>query len=452
MKFTTKWMTEHFQSYQGAAGDHIEIEHVYTDTRKETSKALFVPIEGDSFDGHQFLQSAIENGAVAAFWNKEKPLPSFVPTDFPIFFVNDTLIALQQLAHLYRSLINPHVIGITGSNGKTTTKDFVASVLSKSYETHKTKGNFNNHIGLPLTILDMSPATQVLVLEMGMNHFGEIEQLSFIAEPDVAVITNIGESHIEYLGSREGIAQAKSEITAGLKQNGKVLVDGDEPLLAPLHTREGVVSCGFDSKNQYVLSNIDMNDRGSQFTINEAHAFEINLPGKHNVKNASFAIVIAQQLGMSQEQIQEGLRAMDLTGMRLERIEGKNGVTLINDAYNASPTSMMASIEVMKDLPHFSRKILVLGDILELGELSDSLHRSIAAVIAEPIDTVITIGNRASVIVEELEKEDSSLALYPFTEKEEAIPVLEQYLNEDTVILFKASRKLALETIVQSLT
>ncbi|MYL33046.1 UDP-N-acetylmuramoyl-tripeptide--D-alanyl-D-alanine ligase [Pontibacillus yanchengensis] len=451
MKFTTKWMTDYFADYRGVANTEIPIHHIYTDTREKTDRGLFVPLEGETFDGHSFLKSAINNGAVAAFWNKEKPIPEFVPTEFPLFLVDDTLIALQQLAHTYRTEINPKVIGVTGSNGKTTTKDFIASVLSQNYNTHKTNGNFNNHIGLPLTILSMEQGTEVLVLEMGMNHFGEIERLSFISEPDFAVITNIGESHIENLGSREGIAQAKTEILAGLKSNGKVLIDGDEPLLAPLHTREGVLSCGFDEKNKYVLSDCEMDDAGTRFTINEEADYSIQVPGKHNVKNASFAIIIGELLNMKQELIQEGLSAIELTGMRLERVLGKKGATILNDAYNASPTSMKASIDVVKELPNFSRKILVLGDIFELGALSEMLHRSIADAISEPIDMVIAIGEEAPFIVEEMKKKELPIETHSFQTKEEAVEILQSTLSDETVILLKASRLMAFESLLEHL-
>ncbi|WP_036832166.1 UDP-N-acetylmuramoyl-tripeptide--D-alanyl-D-alanine ligase [Pontibacillus litoralis] len=452
MKFTTSWMTEYFPSFSGAAAEEIPIHHVYTDTRQQTEKALFVPIVGENFDGHAFLQSAITNGAVASLWKKDVPVPAYVPNDFPLFMVEDTISALQQLAHAYRQEVNPTVIGVTGSNGKTTTKDFIASVVSTTYQTHKTKGNYNNHIGMPLTILDMPTSTQILILEMGMNHFGEIEQLSQIANPDIAVITNIGESHIEHLGSREGIAQAKSEILAGLKEDGLMIMDGDEALLAPLHSRKAVTSIGFGSNNRYVLSNVTSNEQGAQFTLSEQGSFEIPLLGRHNVKNASYAIVIANHLTISKESIQDGLAALKLTGMRLEKITGHNDVLLINDAYNASPTSMKASIEVVKELPNYSRKILVLGDILELGTQSESLHRSVAETITEPINMVIAIGNTAPVIVEEINKHVPTIETYAFRSKEDACKLLQDHLSKETVILFKASRGMALETLLPSLT
>ncbi|GGD19063.1 UDP-N-acetylmuramoyl-tripeptide--D-alanyl-D-alanine ligase [Pontibacillus salipaludis] len=452
MNMTTEWIHDHFPSSRGVASESIEIKNVFTDTRKKTNKGLFVPIRGDRFDGHEFLKDAIEGGAVAALWDEKVDVPSYVPNDFPLFFVDDTIIGLQQLAHVYRKEVNPKVIGVTGSNGKTTTKDFIDAVLAPSFKTHKTDGNFNNHIGLPLTILSMPASTEVLVLEMGMNHFGEIENLSFIAEPDFAVITNIGESHIEFLGSREGIAQAKSEILAGLRDGGTLLLDGDEPLLAPLHTREGVVSSGFDQKNECVLSNIHMSGSTTSFTINDGETYSIHLLGKHNVKNASFAILIGKALGMDPSKIQQGLNEMTLTGMRFELIEGKNGAHIVNDAYNASPTSMRASIEVIKDLNQYSRKILILGDIFELGAQSEEMHRSVAPSIDPSIDVLITVGDESVVIAEEVKKHHPDLDVYSYSSKEDVSKVVQPMLQQDTIVLLKASRLMAFESFVEEFT
>ena len=207
--------------------EDLTIENVQFDTRKSTKGSLFVPLKGAN-DGHDFIHSAIENGATASFWSA--PLDQ-APAHFPVIQVEDSLLALQQLAKYYLEKIGPKVVGITGSNGKTTTKDMTEAVLSAKYNVHKTQGNFNNHIGLPITILEMPSDTEVVILEMGMNHAGEIELLSKLAQPDIAVITMIGESHIEYLGSRAGIADAKMEITAGLKETGCLIFPGEEPLL-----------------------------------------------------------------------------------------------------------------------------------------------------------------------------------------------------------------------------
>ena len=231
-----------FPEIKGKLSNENQHVEIMTDSRERVDNGLFIPIIGERFDAHQFIEQAIENGAVAALWDRKKEIPSTIPESFVFFFVDDTAQALQQLAKKYRQDVNPIVIGITGSNGKTTTKDLVSSVLATKYRTHRTVGNFNNEIGMPLTILQMKDDTEVLVVEMGMSDFGEIDRLTNIAQPDYAIITNIGESHIEHLGSREGIAKAKLEITNGLKRDGKLLIDGDEKLLDICKEKKNVIS------------------------------------------------------------------------------------------------------------------------------------------------------------------------------------------------------------------
>ena len=426
---------------------HIEI---MTDSRERVDNGLFIPIIGERFDAHQFIEQAIENGAVAALWDRKKEIPSTIPESFVFFFVDDTVQALQQLAKKYRQDVNPIVIGITGSNGKTTTKDLVSSVLATNYRTHRTVGNFNNEIGMPLTILQMKDDTEVLVVEMGMSDFGEIDRLTNIAQPDYAIITNIGESHIEHLGSREGIAKAKLEITNGLKRDGKLLIDGDEKLLDICKEKENVISIGFTEDLTVKITNVQLINQMTTFEVNGKH-YEIPLLGAHHAKNATFAITIGESLGLTEEQIQTGLKSVEHTSMRFEWLTGKNGVTIINDAYNASPTSMKAAIDVMKQLTGFKRKIVVLGDILELGEYSESLHRSVAQHISSPIDIVYTYGNEARVISQEIIKRKKGIESSHFDDKEELINKLQEHANDNTVMLFKASRGMKFEQFVENL-
>jgi UDP-N-acetylmuramoyl-tripeptide--D-alanyl-D-alanine ligase len=450
MLFATNELMELFQNHLGAVQDEISIMEVETDSRKQTNKALFIPLIGESFDGHTFIKQAFDNGAVACIWQKDKEIPKFLPTDFPVFLVDDTLEALQQLSHWYRRKVDPIVIGITGSNGKTTTKDLVSAVLRTHYKVHKTQGNYNNHIGLPLTILAMNPDTEVLVLEMGMNHFGEIEQLSLIAEPNYGVITNIGESHIEYLGSREGIAQAKTEIFAGLKAEGLLLIDGDEPLLEALHSRDKVISCGFGETNDIIVHNISMSANTTSFTLNQEKNFQVNMLGSHNAKNATFAITLGELLHVPDEKINQALIDITLTGMRFEIVEGINGSTIINDTYNASPTSMKASIEVIVKMQPYDNKILVLGDMFELGQDSKRFHRDVAEAITEDIDVVFTIGTDTYEITEELTNRD--IPAKHFKSKDQLLNQLTPYLNDKTLLLLKASRGMKLESLLEKIT
>lgn len=426
---------------------------IFTDTRIPTVNGLFIPIVGDRFDAHDFLNTAIESGAVAALWQSDHPLPSGIPEDFMLFIVEDTLAGLQALAKAALRTVQPKVIGITGSNGKTTTKDIIGSLLSTSYRTHHTKGNFNNHIGLPLTVLSMPEDCEVLVLEMGMNHFGEISLLSRIAEPDIAVITNIGESHIEFLGSRMGIAKAKSEITDGMPEEGLLVIDGDEPLLHhsyPNHIQ--VITCGTGEKNKLQISKITPDKAGYFFGMSgENRLFHIPLIGEHNVKNASYGLAVARTLGMNDDLIQQGFDHLSMTGMRLETLRGRKKTLLINDSYNASPTSMMSAIETVKQLPASTCRVLVLGDMYELGEGEEALHRQVADVIQSPITHVFVIGDKARWIGEEMINKKNPIVPQYFLNKEAVITELEQLLSPDTVILFKASRMAALETLVDAL-
>ena len=439
-----------FPEIKGKLSNENQHVEIMTDSRERVDNGLFIPIIGERFDAHQFIEQAIENGAVAALWDRKKEIPSTIPESFVFFFVDDTVQALQQLAKKYRQDVNPIVIGITGSNGKTTTKDLVSSVLATKYRTHRTVGNFNNEIGMPLTILQMKDDTEVLVVEMGMSDFGEIDRLTNIAQPDYAIITNIGESHIEHLGSREGIAKAKLEITNGLKRDGKLLIDGDEKLLDICKEKENVISIGFNENLTVTITNVQFIKQMTTFEVNGKH-YEIPLLGAHHAKNATFAITIGESLELTEEQIQTGLKSVEHTSMRFEWLTGKNGVTIINDAYNASPTSMKAAIDVMKQLTGFKRKIVVLGDILELGEYSESLHRSVAQHISSPIDIVYTYGNEARVISQEIIKRKKGIESSHFDDKEELINKLQEHANDNTVMLFKASRGMKFEQFVENL-
>lgn len=447
--FNIEWLIKVFPNYNNVNDHLLEIESVNTDSRVEKLNSLFIPLVGDNFDGHEYLDQAINNGAIAVIWDKKKPLNNEY-SDITFLLVDDTLEALQFLAKEYRKLINPKVIGITGSNGKTTTKDLLSATLNNSFITTATKGNFNNHIGLPLTILNMKKNTEVLILEMGMSDFGEIELLSKIATPDIAIITNIGESHIEHLGSRIGISQAKLEITKYMKANNTLILDGNEPLLeSPEFTGE-VIQCGFSQTNEYVISNVKVTEDKTLFKLNN-ESYEIPLLGKHNAQNASFVIAVSKKLNLGHETIQKGLNETKVTNMRFELLKGKKGVTLINDAYNASPTSMKASIEVVESLNGFSEKVLVLGDILELGLEFEKYYQDIAqAVMNTHIKKVYTYGEHSKIITDFLKKHSDVLAIHT-KNKKELIQNLKAEVALNKLIFFKASRGIKLEQVIDEL-
>ncbi|CQR47793.1 UDP-N-acetylmuramoyl-tripeptide--D-alanyl-D-alanine ligase [Paraliobacillus sp. PM-2] len=448
MLFSTDDIVTLFPNTQGAVREQIPIHQVTTDSRVPMKYSLFIPLKGDKFNGHEFLDQAISNGAIAAIWDKNEPIPRFVPTDFPIFFVDNTLHALQQLANDYRKKIDPTVIGVTGSNGKTTTKDIITTVLAKKFRTHQTKGNLNNHIGLPLTILNMPTDTEVLIVEMGMNHFGEIHVLSKIALPDYAVITNIGESHIEYLKTRAGIAKAKAEILDGLSEQGTLYVDGDEPLLEPYLKQINNKSIGFSSES-YQIQDTKVTSTGTKFVF-ENQSYSIPLLGKHHAKNASYAIALANDLGLDYDSIQSGLINIKMTGMRFESLQGMHGSTVINDTYNASPTSVRAAIDVVKEMDFYQKKVLVLGDMFELGDHAKAYHQEVADSITEDIQFVCTIGEYTKEINEKIKKSKPTIKAKHFLDKEELVSYLIPLLDETTLLLLKASRGMKLEEVCKN--
>lgn len=433
-------------------GPDAQVSGVSIDSRHISEGNLFVPFKGEHADGHVYVEKAIESGAAASFWQKDVPNP---PTHLPILLVDDALEALQRLAEAYLRQTEAKVVGITGSNGKTTTKDMTASLLAQQYKVHKTGGNFNNHLGMPLTILAMPEDTEIVILEMGMSGRGEIELLSKLACPDVAIITNIGEAHLLDLGSREAIAEAKLEITAGLKENGVLIYHGDEPLLndklenAMIKTH----TFGRTATNDIYAEQIETVGTGTVFKTNLFND-ELELPilGNHNVLNAMAAILAAREFNVSVEQIKAGLMQLKVTNMRMEMLEGKNGEKIINDAYNASPTSMKAAIELVSSLTGFRHKVLVLGDMLELGEEEVQYHERIGESISKKdIDCVFTFGKLGKHIAIGAQKAIGEENVRAYDDKDALVEELRQYVGKDDLVLVKASRGMKLEEVVQAL-
>ncbi|SDY60735.1 UDP-N-acetylmuramoyl-tripeptide--D-alanyl-D-alanine ligase [Thermoactinomyces sp. DSM 45892] len=434
------------------------ISSVSTDTRSLQQGALYVPLVGDRFNGHQFLSQAIEAGAVVALWNELEPIPEGF-CDIPLIVVPDTLTALQQMAKKYREEIAIPVVGITGSNGKTTTKDLVAAVLGQVFRVHKTAGNLNNHIGVPLTLLSIPEETEIAIVEMGMNHVGEISLLSQLAMPQVAIVTNIGESHIAHFGSREGIADAKLEIIDGLSSNGTLIYDGDESLLAEKVRKipQTQIRIGWKEKNDEMPLDIEMlGTKGFTFQSKQTHhRYHLSLLGRHNIVNACYAIAVGRFFHMSEEQIAQGLLHVGLTGMRLEMITAKNGMPIINDCYNASPTSMKAAIRLLQEMEPTKEKWALLGDIRELGdEWEESYHRELGAyVIEKGIHKLFTVGDRGKWIAEGAQevRHDPSCEMIHFSSVEEAGKYIDKVGHPQALMLVKASRAMKLDQVIRSL-
>lgn len=432
---------------------NIKVTSVSFDSRQLEEGALFVPLMGEN-DGHDYIQSAIEKGARACFWSRDV---TSAPDGIEVIQVEDTHQALKDFAKSYLKSVSPTVVAITGSNGKTTSKDMTAAVLSKQYRTHKTAGNFNNDIGMPMTILAMPRDTQVLVLEMGMNHAGEISELSQLAQPDLAVITMVGESHIEYLGSRQGIAEAKFEIVDGLQDEGCLFYDGDEDLLRHLVEARHVKSQSFGKSCQnsiYPLSITSKMDE-TQFVTNldSDLVFSIPLPGEYNVNNALAAISVGLALDVDLELAREALKDFKLTANRLEWLDGVKGSRLLNDAYNASPTSMKASVKSFSQLDLPGRKGVVLGDMGELGQYSADYHRGIGEAIQEKdFDYIYLYGPEMAVLYDELVKTiDSCDVFYVEHDQDELVRLLKDTLQNGDHILFKSSFSTNLIAVVDAL-
>ncbi|SOC18513.1 UDP-N-acetylmuramoyl-tripeptide--D-alanyl-D-alanine ligase [Ureibacillus xyleni] len=453
MKKTLKEIAD-WLSIELSENSNTIVTGVSIDTRTIQQGDLFIPFRGEAVNGHKFVEQAFEKGAAATLWLKDEPNP---PKDKPILFVDDSEIALQQMARAYRNEHNAKFIGVTGSNGKTSSKDILASMLEPFYKVQKTIGNFNNQLGLPITILTLDEDTEVAVLEMGMSGFGEIEFLSKMAKPHYAIITNIGEAHMQDLGSREGIAKAKFEIIKGLQLEGALFFDGDEPLLQSLVKDASQLNSrafGFNQDNDLFATNIETTEKGSKFSVSGEINGEFFIPvlGKHQVKNALNAMLVGNALGLTTEKIRTGLAQVKLTDMRMQLISTENGILFINDAYNAAPTSMTAAIQFVQATSLKNEKWLVLGDMLELGENEKQFHEQIAEVIdSEEISKVCLFGPRMKWLYEQLlNKFTKENLIYSENDYDVIVQTIKNFASKESLILLKGSRGMKLETVLKS--
>ena len=431
--------------------NNVEITGIAIDSRKVKQGDLFIPFLGENVDGHNYIESAFEKGAAASLSLKED-----FESDNNIIYVNDSYEAIQTLAKHYLNSLKAKTIAITGSNGKTTTKDIITSVLSTKFKVHKTQGNFNNELGVPLTILAAPEDSEILVLEMGADGFGQLDFLSKMVEPDYTVITNIGESHIEFFKSREGIARAKFEITNGMKKDGYFVYNGDEVLLKTLVESSDIkaTACGENSYNDIILENYIIARDKIDFKLNISEEYYFTkLKGKHNLYNIMFAVAIASKIGLTNAEIRKAIEnTVEITGMRLQSIPYREDSLIINDAYNASPTSMKAAVDVVNSFDDFDYKTLVLGSMFELGPNEINFHGDVGEYISnntKDINLVISVGELAENITKQIKNDKIKTLHFPTTAK--VSEYLKNNKHKNEVILFKASRSMKLETIIEEI-
>ncbi|TDX53018.1 UDP-N-acetylmuramoyl-tripeptide--D-alanyl-D-alanine ligase [Orenia marismortui] len=433
----------------------LKVDKISIDSRTIEEASLFIAIEGDNFDGHNFLEAAISKGAIAAIVSQNQKLD----LDIPLVKVYDTTKALQDLACYYRSKFDIPVVAVTGSTGKTTTKDMIASVLQTKYKTLKTEGNFNNEIGLPLTLFRLDNSYEAVVVEMGMRGLGQISELAEIALPNLGVITNVGLTHIELLGTVDNIAQAKSELIIALNKDGIAILNGDDNRVRKMEelTQSKVIKYGLDKDNDVKAGKIKKSDDSISFELiieEKGYKDIINLavPGEYNVYNSLAAITVAISLDIPLADIKTGLSNLNLSKMRNQIIVSESGYKIINDTYNANPTSMKAALNTLKDIAK-ENKIAVLGDMLELGDLAIEEHIKLGELVAEMnIEYLFSFGKLARKVAKGAKQNGMDKSrIFIYEDKDKLIRKLLEIVSNGDTILVKGSRGMKLEEVSQVL-
>ena len=431
------------------------VHGVCTDSRKIKPHNLFLALEGESFDGHDYIAQAVSAGASAVITAKNVPTPPGVN----VIKVPNTLAALGDLARFHRRRFRIPVIAVTGSNGKTTTKELIAAALGLKYQVVKTKLNFNNEIGLPLTLLEINRSTEAVVVEMGMRGKGQISYLARIAEPTIGVITNVGITHMELLGSKQAIADAKAELITALPADGTAILNGDDPLVAAMQSLFPGTTYFYGIKANVLdlraveIARAHVHARAGQLITTDGKwgrfSFFLPLPGEHNVMNALSAVTVGLALGISPPEFSRVFTELPEMEKRL-RIIQNGGVIIIDDTYNASPSSVKAALKVLADEEQITRKIAVLGDMLELGEISREAHREVGqAVAACGCSALFALGPQSSEMVSAVQGEP--LIARHYQKKSDLLDDLLAYISPGDAILIKGSRGMQMEEIVSAL-
>jgi UDP-N-acetylmuramoyl-tripeptide--D-alanyl-D-alanine ligase len=434
----------------GDLGDTVAT--ICTDSRSLKAGDLFVALRGASFDGHAFVPEAARRGAIGALVEEDT---GGLPPGFAVVKVPDTLRAFQQIAAEYRRSMAAQIVCVTGSNGKTSTKDLIAAVLRERFQVTKTEGNFNNHIGLPITMLRLRGGDRVGVFEIGMNHPGEIAPLAALAQPDVAVITNIGIAHIEHMGSREAIAQEKGMLAEALAPSGTAVLNADDDFTDAIaaRTRADVLLCGLGERAAIRADEVRQDFDGMKFRL---HAFgrsidaQLPVPGLHMVRNALLAVGVGHVFGMSLEECAGGLPNLQLTKGRLE-MKVIRGIQVLDDSYNANPDSVRAALETVSQMRINGRRIAVLGRMGELGSQSERGHREVGQTVSDlGFDCIISVGDEANWIAEEAWRGGVEKVVKT-NDHDEAVKALRDFVRAGDVVLVKGSRSARMERIVEGL-
>lgn len=429
----------------------IEVTAITTDSRKVERGGLFVAIKGERVDGHKFIPQVIDKGAAAAI--SEVDLGD---QDYPYIVVESSLQAVKDIAEFYLKQLGIPVVGITGSVGKTSTKEMTYSVLRQQYRVHKTEGNFNNELGVPLTVFGLRDDDEMAVLEMGISHFGEMYRLAKIARPDTMIVTNIGDAHVENLGSRDGVLKAKTEFAPFLKPGAHVILNGDDDKLATVTELNGIAPMwyGLDSKNDFWADNlVSLGLKGTRCDIHtpqgDLHGVTVGMPGRHMVYNALAGAAAGTVYGLTLEQIKRGIETSETLAGRFNIIDTPH-YTIIDDCYNASPVSMKASLDVLQD--GAGRKVAVLGDMAELGPDEKQLHAGVGTYAAGlDIDAIYTAGPLARCLAAAARSANPALEVKAYDSLPELQAALPSLLKQGDTLLVKASHCMHFEEIVEQL-
>lgn len=443
-----KWCEGELSS--GAADRFVT--RVCTDSRAIQPGDLFVALKGENFDGHEYAVKAIDMGAIAVVVEQSFDLE--LKECAGVVRVQDTLKSLQTLARSYRESLDIKIVGITGSNGKTSTKEYVRAVLSSRWKTSATQGNFNNHIGLPLTLLSFAEDDQWGVVEMGMNHPGEIKELVEIAQPDAGVVTNVGWAHIEFFEDCEGIAQEKGELIVGLKEDGLAILNGDDSRVFQMSewTKARSVKAGFNQNSDYVLKTCDqMMD--SQVGVLEVKGSDVEIkldrPGPHLMQNASLAASLGFELGLSVGEVTSALKKCVLPGGRL-KMESLSQGWLIDDSYNANPDSVIAGLKTLAGLPGDGRSVVFLGTMAELGSRSEELHKEVGRMLSKlGVDELYATGDFSEAYISGAKESGmSGDSLIQANSHEDLVKIYKEKAVQNDKILVKGSRSSQMEAVV----